>query len=374
MIKRSVAFRSAQPAVISSLCVMAFLGASDAHAQTYEKWVMQCANLPTDQQIAACVKALTAGLDKPKPNDQKKWDAVTQTELAEANEKFVFANDEKKAYKLAHANDHLFLRQTTDLGKENKAPAQLTLTRTDGQTVGVARAALIHVNAEGLVKALNLDKKKQKLYYGVGLHRDDTDATKRIFTTDLRLGYRHGFHVRQEDTPGVEQVSWISLTRLNNHVANTAQLQTEVGYDWSYRWFEADKFDRIKFDRQVNIKINPFSDHTIKDPTGLKPTTTGVGLGLDFSWYKPTDVAWVPKAGKPYLPDRWNFSTLRNVSTGATKQYSTINKLGFTWELARSEVDSLQPSLTLAREVGGNFREGIVPTAKTLLTLNVKYN
>jgi hypothetical protein len=372
MTHQSTTFRMSQTAIASSFLVCTLLASPGARAQYYEAWVVQCANLPTDSQIADCVRAIVAGIAKPK--EQKAWNAQTQQELADANDKYVVISKEAKAIKQARADDNLFLRKTTDLGKANKAPAQLTLTRSNDQTVGVARAALIHVNAEGLANAFSLDKKRQKFYYGVGIHRDDTDAAKRIFTTDLRLGYRHGFHVRQEDTAGVEQVGWISLTRLNNHIANTAQLQTEVGYDWSRRWFEADKYDRILFDRQVNIKINPFSDRTIKDPAGLKPTTTGVGVGLDFTWYQPTDVKWIPKASKQYLPDSWNFSTLRNVGTGSAKQYSTLNKLSFTWDLARSATAGLQPSLSLAREVGSNFREGITPAAKTLLTLDVKYN
>lgn len=115
---------------------------------------------------------------------------------------------------------------------------------------------------------------------------------------------------------------------------------------------------------------------TISDPAGNNTRTSGAGAGFNFSWYRPTDVAWIPKSVQDsnVLPDRWNFSSLRNVGTSGVKQYSTIHKLEFKWSLSQSASDHFQPSITLAREVGGNFREGLKPSAKTLLTLDLKYN
>jgi hypothetical protein len=347
--------------------------ASNAYAGLYDAWVPQCAALPSDADKLACFKKMTVGI-KP-PDKQLPWNAETQAKLDTSVEKHNYFAAKDGASEEKHADDRWFLRSTTQIGDDNVKPAKIALTRSKGDVAGIARAAVIYVDRGGISDALGLEVAGDESWYvGVGVHRDDTVAAKKVSTSDLRLGYRKAFSVFPKKTDGKAVGSWVSIARLNDHVASNAQIQTDLGVEAAYRWLKLSKYDEVEHDRSVKITFNPFSDKTFSDPTGNNTRTSGIGLGLALSWYRPTDVDWIPKTISNALPDRWSFTSLRNVGTASTKQYSTLHKLGFSWAFAKNDSASLQPSITLAREVGANFREGLASSAKTLLTLDVKLN
>jgi hypothetical protein len=341
--------------------------ASAAFADPVQEGIVNCAGLQGAEnrvQRLACFDRL---VEKMKPEEIKPF-----TEKAQAKSEHNIKKGQD--YDELHAKDRWFLRSTTQLGDENIKPARVALTRSNSNTTGVARAALIYADKGGIGDALSLGKGDEKWYAGIGIHRDDSVVAKKISTSDLRLGYAKTFSVFPKAEKGKAVNSWASLARLNDHIASNSKIQTDLGIDAAFRWIDLAEFGDVKYDRRIKLTFNPFSDKIVSDPNGNNSRTSGIGLGLGLSWYRPTEVDWIPKSVSNTLPDRWSFNSLRNVGTASTKQYSTLNKLDFTWLLARSNKDHFQPSITLAREVGANFREGVAPSAKTLLTLDLKYN
>jgi hypothetical protein len=342
--------------------------AGTALADPVKDGIVNCAGLQGEEnrlQRLACFDRL---VEKIKPEEIKPF-----TEKAQRQSEYGLKKEQD--YEEKHANDRWFLRSSTQLGDDNTKPAQIALTRSNSNTTGVANAAIVYATKGGLGEALGLGVKgEEKWYVGVGIQRDDTVATKKVSNSNIRLGYAKAFSVFPKKEKGSAVKSWLSIGRQNDHVAKNAQIQTDLGIEAAYRWIDLTDFKEVKYDRRIMLKFNPFSDKVVNDPSGINPRTSGVGLGLGLSWYRPTDVEWMPQSLSNVFPDRWSFNSLRNVGTAGTKQFSTFNKLGFTWLLAKSDKDHFQPSITLAREVGANFREGLAPSAKTLLTLDLKYN
>jgi hypothetical protein len=356
---------------LKSVCsgIVLLAGASSvALADPVQDGIVNCAGLKGEQNRLERLACFDRVVEKMKLEEIQPFSENTRNK-SEHNIKKQQDYDEK------HANDRWFLRSTTQLGDENVDPAQIALTRSNSNTTGVARIALIYADEGGIGNALGLKVKgDEKWFAGIGIHRDDSIATKKVSTSDLRLGYAKAFSVFPKRKKGQAVSARVSLARLSDHIAGNSKIKTDLSVRAGYRWIELNEFDEVKYDRSIQLTFNPFSDKTTSDPSGINPRTSGIGLGFGFSWYRPTDVGWMPTSARSMLPDRWFFDSLRNVGTANTKQYSTLNKLGFTWDLARSSREHFQPSITLAREVGANFREGLTPSAKTLLTLNVKYN
>jgi hypothetical protein len=335
-------------------------------SQLFDDWVPVCAALAIDTEKLACFMQMSKEF---KAKDPSKWNGELQNKLTAQVTKQVDLDAIEAANEATHAKDRLFLRGSTDVGKLDDKPAQIALTRADNQSSGLIRAALVYMNKQKLTHDGD-----ERYYIGLGIHRDDSKPTALVHTSDIRLGYEKVFQFRKKDTPGIEQRSWLSVTRLNRLASDERSYQLDLGYRASRRWFEQDRLDRVSFDRLAAIKLNPFLDHTRSNTTGVTTRTQGIGLGLDFSWYRPTAVNWLPGGDSQYVPDHLVASTLRNVGLGSTPQYSTINKLGLVWDFARNPSNRTQSSLSLTREVGANFRDDISQSAKTLLTLDVKFN
>jgi hypothetical protein len=351
-------------------------------AQLIPDWVGQCALIASPQDRLACFDAMSKNEKEAAEVVRTKkglpvpsWDTDTKSKLAKAVDKDEKQSAKAKLDKEKAAKAQWFLRATTDMSDINKEGAKISMTRSQDRAIGVGKAALIYVEKEGIGSFLKLNPNNQeKLYVGLGFHRDDTDLAKKVATNDFRLGYRRAFQIREKDSSGLEQYAWFSLGKINDHVADTSKSQIDMGWNGSKRWYDDDEDKRVLFDRKIALQINPFSDRIFKDPAGLKPRTSGVGIELKYDWYQPTHVDWLTDETKRTLPDWVTFSSLRNVGTAGTKQYSTMNTLKFKWDLAFSADKSMQPSISLYREVGSNFRKAIASSAKTMLTLDVKYN
>jgi hypothetical protein len=328
--------------------------------------------LPIDADKLACFKKMTASLEAPK--DPVNWNAVTQTELDEALDIHRHHAAEKKEAKRRVAANDWHIRSTTDIGKKNDEAAKLALTRTNGQNTGMAKIAVLYVRKAGIADFLSdTQSDSEKTYLGIGLHRDDSKPTQLISSSNVRFGYRKVFQGRAEDAEGAARAGWLSIARQNDHIAAKATLQLDAGYEYSKRWYLADKYDRVAHDRLLRVQLNPFSDRTLKS-AAAKTSTSGMGLTVEAEIYQPTHVGWLEKSKNSLLPGHLNISSTRLVGSSGARSYSTMNKWELTWVLAKSPIALSQTSISLAREVGSNFREGIANDAKTSLTLDYKFN
>lgn len=229
---------------------------TSVNADALKNSVLNCAGFSAEGDTIkrlACFDQLVKRL-APDPTKIDPWTASAQQKTDYNIQKEL--DSQKK-----HANDNLFLRNTTALGKENDKPAKIALTHANDITVGVARAALIYVDRGGLSDALGFKVAgDEKWFVGMGLHRDDTVTTKKISTSDLRLGYTKAFSVYPRNKKGNAVSSWVSLARLNDHIASNAKIQTDFGIEAGYRWIDRNNFDEVLHDRSIKFSFNPFSD------------------------------------------------------------------------------------------------------------------
>lgn len=368
------------PKIAANLQTMFLLGVASfplhSLATDYLKdYAKNCASISNPTQRLECFDRVVKDLNqekygKPVSSDSWSFDDQNKTKTDDAREVFLHHEAAKVTLKKEHAGDRVFFRGSTDIGKKNEDAAQIALMRSGEQTTGSINAAVLYVSNGGILGFPLLDEEsKSRFYLGVGTKRDDSDANAKVATNDVRVGYRRAHGIpREDEKTGHNKFLWISFARVANIAQKKIQNQVEGGYEWSHRWYEATKFGDIVKDRLATARLTPFSDRTVDETTGSRSTTTGAAIEASFSWYRPLF------GGMLLAPDHFDISAKRIAGTGGSTQYSTMKKAALTWDLANRPTSRTQPSLTLTREIGSDFRAGASRTAKSLLTLDLKYN
>lgn len=353
---------------------------TSAAATDYLKdYVKNCASISLASERLECFDRVSEGLNAkslgdPVAKDTWRLSESNKVSLDQDRAKFLRSEEKRVANEKAHENDKFFLRGSTDVGEENEDAASFALSRSGEKTSGKIKAAVLYVNKGGIpgVFERSADAGK-KFYIGLGVHRDDSDPNAKVATNDIKVGYQFAIGIpRKKKTPGIDQFSWVSFGRVSDIAQSKVLSQFEGGYEWSRRWFkEPDNDGNNGFDRLLTARVSPFTDRNLDEKTGARTATSGTGMELSFKWYRPV---YGKVLGKQLTPDTLHFSSKRIAGFSGTQQYSTMNKASVTWDLATHAQGRTQPSLTLAREIGSDFRAGTARAAKTLLTMDLKYN